>query len=391
MQHNKVVHTRMTKFMISIALVVVLLPSTLISVQAQMRSGEGFAAVPGEKGGQDFTGPYDVVPNWPKPLSSLPKHEKWRWGAAQGVFAESPNRVFIVQRGELPDLPRSENTQATQLGQPRWEHCIAVVNAEGDMIEDWTKWDPLFKQPHSVFINPYDPEKHVWVVDNMRDAIFEFTNDGKILVKTLGTPNEPGADDTHFAQPTSLAWFPDGTMLVSDGYVNTRIVKLDKNGKFLMDWGEKGNPPTDMRPGYFNTVHNVLVDPRTRRVYVNDRGNHRVQVFDENGKFLDQWNTGSPPESDVQAAYLSADGFLWMADRGTSKILEYDLAGHFLYSWGSRGQWPGGLWGVHGMSVDQEGNLYLAEVSNGRVEKLTPRKGANPTFLVGLPLHVAWR
>src|SRR3990170_9003056 len=75
-------------------------------VLGQARPGAGFAAVPGEKGGQDLTGPYEVVANWPKPFSQLPGHENWTWGAVQGIFAESPNRVFIVQRGELPRLAR---------------------------------------------------------------------------------------------------------------------------------------------------------------------------------------------------------------------------------------------------------------------------------------------
>src|SRR5688572_31133696 len=74
------------------------------AVQGQAPSG--FAAVPGEKGGLDITGPYEVVPDWPKPLSALPGHENWTWGSSQGVFAESPNRVFMVQRGELPAIPR---------------------------------------------------------------------------------------------------------------------------------------------------------------------------------------------------------------------------------------------------------------------------------------------
>ena len=79
---------------------------------------------------------------------------------------------------------------------------------------------------------------------------------------------------------------------------------------------------------------------------------------------------------------ISADSFLWAADRGTNKILKYDLDGNLLYSWGVAGDFPGGMWGVHGMSVDNEGNLYVAEVDNGRVQKFRPRAGANPAFLV---------
>src|ERR1700752_5337896 len=75
-----------------------------------------FAAVPGQKGGQDIFGAYEVVPNWPKPIASLPGNEKWTWGAGQGVFAESPNRVFILQRGQLPNLERPKTIELPQLG-----------------------------------------------------------------------------------------------------------------------------------------------------------------------------------------------------------------------------------------------------------------------------------
>ena len=109
------------------------------------------------------------------------------------------------------------------------------------------------------------------------------------LVQTIGTPEQEGADATHFNRPTFIDWLPDGTFFVSDGYTGTRVAKFDKDGKFLMDWGIKGNPPNETRPGYMNNVHGVAVDPTSRRVFVNDRNNHRVQVFDENGKFLYAW------------------------------------------------------------------------------------------------------
>jgi sugar lactone lactonase YvrE len=87
--------------------------------------------------------------------------------------------------------------------------------------------------------------------------------------------------------------------------------------------------------------------------------------------------------------YLSADRSLWTADNVTSKIVKYDIEGHYLYSWGSQGQWPGAFWNIHGMSVDSDGNLYVAEVNSGRFEKFRPRKGANPAFLVGQPIRSA--
>ena len=116
--------------------------------------------------------------------------------------------------------------------------------------------------PHSVNINPYDPEKHVWVVDDHMHAIYKFSHDGKQLVQTIGTPTVKGADGTHFNRPTYIAWLPDSTLFVADGYNGTRVAKFDKNGKFLMDWGMKGTTPNDTRPGYFNNVHGIAIDPR---------------------------------------------------------------------------------------------------------------------------------
>jgi sugar lactone lactonase YvrE len=424
-------------FIILVIVPVAVAALTMFSgVLAQSKPQAGFAAVPSEKGGQDLFGAYEAVPDWPKPISSLPGHEKWTWGAGQSVFAENPNRVFILQRGELPNMQRPQTIKLPQLGPNiefpnfrlpwrdatvasppgrlekspgvpgddldvgmpgvdyRWEHCIVVVNANGEIIEDWTQWDKMLRRPHAVYISPYDPEKRVWIVDDYRHAIFIFTHDGKKLLQTIGEPNVHAADDKHFYRPTFMAWLPDGTFFVADGYANTRVVKFDKNGKYLLTWGQAGasgrGAPPEKRPGYMNNVHGIAVDPQTRQVFVNDRQNHRVQVFDENGKYLREWSFGPPP-SDIHLFIITADRYLWAADRGSSKMLKYDLDGNFLYSWGTWGDFPGGMWGVHGLSVDQEGNFYTAEVDTGRAQKYRPRAGANPTFLVGKPVYSAWK
>ncbi len=408
-------------------------------VTAQQRpdaSQVRLAAVPTEKGGQDIFGPYDVVADWPKDLTTLPGHSGWTFGAGQSVFAESPDRVFVLQRGELPNIQRPQGRRLADVGpsiefpigrlpwrdattaslpgnggtgqlaedgikaweargnrmgvDARWEHCILVFNSKGDLVESWTQWDSILQRPHFVAISPYDAQKHVWIVDDHKHVVYKFTNDGKTKVLTLGTYGVPGEDATHFNRPTFMDWFPDGSFVVADGYNGTRVAKFDKDGKYLTTWGQRGNNQNDTRPGYFNNVHGIAVDPKTRRVFVNDRGNKRVQVFDENGKFLDQWTFGPNP-SDVHMFHIMADGYLWAADRGTSKILKYDLNGNFMYSWGTWGDFPGGMWGVHGMSTDQDGNFYVAEVDNGGVQKYRPRAGANPAFMVGKPLRVAWK
>ena len=412
---------------------VAIFSDSLRPVEAQQKPGASFAAIPGEKGGQDIFGPYDVVKDWPQNISTLPGNEKWTWGAGQSVYAENPNRVFLLFRGELPNIPRPQTKLLPDFGpsiqfpigrlpfrdatvsalpgaggsgqdpddgpklwkgtvgvDAKWEHCLTVVDANGKIIEQWAQWDKIFKRPHYIVINPYDPEKHVWVVDDHMHAIYKFTHDGRELVQTIGTPTVKGADGTHFNRPTFLAWLPDSTMFVADGYNGTRVAKFDKNGKFLLDWGMKGTPPNDKRPGYMNNVHGIAVDPQSHRVFVNDRANHRAQVFDENGKFLYEWSFGEEP-SDIHLLYIGADRNLWAFDRGTSKMLKYDLDGHFLYSWGVGGDFAGGFWGVHGFSVDQEGNFYVAEVDSGRVQKFKPRAGANAAFLVSKPLYSAWK
>ncbi|MBI3050146.1 MAG: hypothetical protein HYY76_17745 [Acidobacteria bacterium] len=399
----------------------------------QRASAPRFAAVPSEKGGQDMFGPYEVAADWPKDLTTIPGHQGWTFGAGQSVFAESPNRVFVLQRGELPNIPRPMvsklgpstvfpigrlpwrdatiasppgNGGTGQLAETameawakagntmgvdaRWEHCILVFDSQGNLIDAWTQWDKMLQRPHFVAISPYDAQKHVWILDDHKHAIFKMTNDGKQIVQTIGTYGEPGNDDKHFNRPTFMDWFPDGSFVVADGYNGTRVVKFDKDGKYAASWGQRGENGKDTRPGYFNNVHGIAVDPKTRRVFVNDRGNKRVQVFDENGKFLDQWSMGKDP-SDIHLFHIFSDGYLWAADRGTNRMLKYGLDGNFMYSWGTWGDFPGGMWGVHGFASDQEGNVYVAEVDNGGAQKYRPRKGANPAMMLGKPIRVAWK
>ena len=177
-----------------------------------------FAAIPGQKGGQDIFGAYDVDPNWPQPMSALPGNEQWTWGSGEGVFAENPDRVFILQRGQLPNIKRPKQIDLTQLGPSitfpigrlpwrdataasppgpldgpnhgtenvdwQWKNCIVVVNAKGEINETYPEYDAMLRRPHAVYINPYDKDKNIWLVDDYRHAIFKFTHDMKKLVQT---------------------------------------------------------------------------------------------------------------------------------------------------------------------------------------------------------------
>jgi peptidylamidoglycolate lyase len=354
-----------------------------------------FAQMSQEKGGDDLTGPYDLVAGWPQNYCG----EGYQIGSTAGIWAESPDRVIIFNRGCLPVLKNRQgepdtfgygslvptrNASGYDMSQkdperhPRWDHIVNVVDRNGKLIESWEQHNKLFVRPHRVLVNPYDPERHVWLVDDGAHAIYKFTRDGKKLVQTIGTPMQSGNDETHFARPTDIAWLPDGTFFVSDGYVNTRVVKFDKNGKFLMTWGQKGTPPNEKRPSYMNTVHAIVID-KARKIYVSDRSNSRVQIFDENGKFLDAWEGVRRPYSFL----LTEDQHLWVADGTTQKFTKFDTNGKLQYSWGTFGAMPGGFWGVHQFHTDSEGHLYTADVHIGRPQKFRPKKGANPAHLIG--------
>jgi 6-bladed beta-propeller len=359
------------------------------------------------KGGDDLTGPYELVENWPDQKGVCGDHQ---FGSTAGIWAQSPDRVFIFQRGCLPIIKPTpgagggegpgggggstifgygshvpaRNASGYDMSQrdtarhPRWDHNLYVVDRNGKMVESWEQHNDKFVRPHRVLINPYDPQKHVWLVDDGAQMVYKFTNDGKTLVQSWGEFKVQGNDDKHFGRPTDIAWLPDGTFFVSDGYVNTRVVKFDKDGKFVKAWGEKGNPPNETRPSYFNTVHAIAID-KNRRVFVADRANSRIQIFDENGKHLETWPNVRRPYS----VLLDENQNFWVADGTTQKFTKFSPDGQLQYSWGTFGAMPGGFWGVHQFSVDSEGNLYTADVHVGRPQKFRPKKGANPAHLVG--------
>src|SRR5476649_2650056 len=375
-----------------------------------------------EKGGEDEFGPYEPVANWPLPLAGqLPGSEGYTWGSTAGIFAETPNKIFIAQRGEIalsPTLKPGMPVWAVGLrasGQKyRSANYILTVDANGKLLDNWTCNDSLITHPHSVVISPYDPEKHVWLIDDGGSQILKFTNDGKKLVMKPGEKDKDGDDDAHFAGPSGIAFLPDGSFFVTDGYRNTRVVKFDRTGKFLLAFGKKGQAGGDepgdsrcapgqscgsleTRPYYMNTPHSVAIGA-DGRVYVADRANSRIQIFDRNGIYLDEWRNIKSP----YFLYATQDRHLWVADGRYQKMIEYDLNGKFIYSLGTQGggngrgipdlgNTPGALFGVHCITVDQEGNFYTAEVSSGHAQKFRPRKGADPAKMIGQPLKLTGR
>jgi hypothetical protein len=213
----------------------------VLSVVVAVATLTATSAAVQERGGQEEYGPYDLVANWPQPLpdgTDGVKHDGWTWGSEGAVFAETPDRIWIAQRGELP-LPAGAQpwTPYGMLEPPRiatgsddgltdkcapaprrgWErryhHVIFVVDRTGAFVQGWPQHDTLFdvrcgRGPHKIKMDPYDPEKHVWVIDDQVHVIYKFTYDG-MLVMTLGTKGQHGRDGGRlFDRPTDIAWLP---------------------------------------------------------------------------------------------------------------------------------------------------------------------------------------
>ena len=141
-------------------------------------------------------------------------------------------------------------------------------NKSGKILNSWG--DSIFIMPHGLTV---DNNNNVWVTDVGLHQVFKFDHNGKLLMQ-LGESKVPGGDSVHFNRPTDIAVAEDGSFYVSDGYRNSRIIKFSSNGRYLLQWGKKGD-----RDGEFDIPHAIDLD-RRGNVYVADRENNRIQVFD---------------------------------------------------------------------------------------------------------------
>ena len=188
-----------------------------------------------------------------------------------------------------------------------------------------------------------DPEGYIWIVDAPGHVVTKMNSTRRVLLQL-------GKKEAGFNLPTDVAFAANGDVYVSDGYGNPRVVKFSREGKFLLEWGSRGSGP-----GQFQLPHNVAVDGRGR-VYVTDRDNRRVEIFDGNGKFLSEWtNTGG-----VSALCMTKDQRIW-----TGGVLR-DLDGREIT------RLPGDVSTAHGIAVTDSGDVYVAQL-NGLVQKFVPQ------------------
>ena len=371
----------------------VLLPACAGENQAAMGS-QGAA----EKGGDDRTGEYMPVEGFWKDHPEA--DDGYSYAQIAAVAADTPDRIIVGIRGEL--TPEGEE-------RPNSSNYLVVVDGSGDVIERWTQWDTLAGFPHTIYISPYDPERHIWVVDRggtmrtVHEQIFKFTNDGSELVMRLRDPaptqaqggpvarDNPNPGPHDFGQQSTLAFLPNGDFLVGDGYQNGRVIRFDAQGEFVSEFGSVGSGP-----GQFDLVHGVAVD-RDRRIYVVDRRNSRVQVFTEDGEYIEEW----PDIFYPSGIYIDEHEGVWLWSGALNRILKYDTNGVLQYHFGAYGgsspagprglpasDFAGGLARPHQMSVDQEGNVYVASYAGPWVNKFMPKPGADPSKLVGQPLAI---
>lgn len=287
--------------------------------------------------GQDkFT--YEVIENWAK----LPND--WTFKEVGGVGVDARDNVYVFSRGA---------------------HPMMVFDRDGNFLRSWG--EGLFPRAHGVTMGP---DETMFLTDDGDHTVRKCTLDGKVLL-TLGTSGKPAPfmSGEPFHRCTHVAIDPrNGDFYVSDGYGNARVHKYTPDGKLLFSWGESG---TD--PGEFNIVHNIATD-KDGWVYVADRENHRVQVFDPNGKFETQWVNMARPcglylDQPSGLAYIgelgAAIGPNAKARKLGPRVSIYDTGGQVLARLGEgpEGEEPGLFIAPHGICIDSRGDIYVGEVS----------------------------
>jgi DNA-binding beta-propeller fold protein YncE len=282
---------------------------------------------------------YTPVVGW----GALP--EGWSFVEATAVAVDDDDNVWVFNRGA---------------------HPVIVFDASGAFKRSWG--EGFVRRAHGITIGP---DGTIWLTDDLHHTVRQFTPDGKLLL-TLGDPDKPSSahGGKPFNRPTHVAISPrTGDVYVSDGYGNSRVHKYDPKGRLLKSWGEPG---TD--PGCFNIPHNIATDAGGR-VYVADRENSRVQVFDEDGTYLGQFNNLHRPCGLAAAARL---GDLFFVGELPShlpvnkdvpnigaRVSVLTIKGDLVERIGGRfaGEKPGEFVAPHACAVDSRGDLYVAEVS----------------------------
>jgi hypothetical protein len=337
--------------------------------------------------------PYDSPAN----LLKLP--ERLYLGEAVGVATNSKGHVFVYTRtgGSFG----TEGTSRTfEVGGAR----LFEFDQNGNYVREIGHNLYGFTFAHAVRV---DPQDNIWVVDEGSNMIIKFNPEGRVVM-TMGrkaediripqatapaAPGAPagrggagpegagrggaaaaaapvgaGAQSDVFNRPTDVTWDAAGNIFISDGYGNSRVAKYDRNGVFIKSWGSRGTAP-----GQFNTPHSITADAQGN-VYVGDRGNRRIQVFDNNGEFKAQYlNVGAPWAVCISPGphqYLFSSNSNGTADMENGEIYKMELDGKILGKFGRAGKLLKEFGSVHEIDCRNPDELYVGEITNWRVQKL---------------------
>ena len=325
--------------------------------------------------------PYRSVPDFLK----LPPN--MYLGEVSGVAVNSKGHVFVFHRG---------NTTG-----PAYAAAAAQLlefAPDGKFIREIGHNLYAWSFAHDVKV---DPQDNIWVTDKGSDMVVKFNPEGRVMMvfgrKLEASDEDTGplkhpkpplpAEDGRFRQVTDVTWDSAGNTYISDGYINSRVAKVDKDGNWIKSWGGPGSGP-----GQFNTPHSIASDAQNR-IYVADRGNGRIQVFDTDGKFLREIHInvpfpadtrpaiGNKPGPDVKGTFAPGSPWavcitppphqvLYASDAYPGRIYKLSLDGKVLGVLGKSGKQLGEFGWAHELACPSENELFVAELLNWRVQKL---------------------
>jgi hypothetical protein len=312
------------------------------------------------------------------------------FGEATGVAVNSKGHVFVFSRGNTTGPAYAAS--AAQL---------LEFGPDGKFIREIGKNLYAWSFGHAVRI---DKDDNIWAIDKGSDMVIRFNPEGRVTMvfgrkqeasdETTGPLKHPvpplPAEDGRFRQVTDVAFGPEGDIFISDGYINSRIAKADKDGNWIKSWGNRGT-----NPGEFNTPHNIAADAKGN-VYVADRGNRRIQVFDSEGKFLRIITVDVPFDENARPAignkpdlktYQQVQTFvpgapwtvcitpppnqvLYTSDAYPGRVYKLTLDGKVLGVLGQSGKQLKQFGWIHAIACPSENEIYVAELLNWRVQKL---------------------
>ena len=295
--------------------------------------------------------PYKLL-EWPTPpTSAAGVPGAWNFIQVSSVAVTARGTILVMHRGAHPILEfDSKGTLLRSWGDGLFSEGKVAAIPQVHWTDDKSHYSAVYGPAgctacgaHSVRV---DPQGNIWLIDAPGHVVYKLNAEGKEMMR-LGTKGSSGTGRSNFNLPTDVGFAPNGDLYVSDGYGSARVVKFSRDGKYILEWGTRGKGP-----GQFGLPHNVVVDAQGK-VYVTDRDNQRIEVFDASGKFLNQWtDTGG-----VSGLFITKDQRIWTG--GVLRNLDGRPVGRL--------SGPSTA-GAHGVAATESGDVYLAQLS-GIVQK----------------------